>query len=96
MANPDAFECKKCRWGKHCDSKNPAASDIFEIRLPGYHIKQNTCFLPEYDSDSAHWLKLYSSYKDGHLLKSGGISDQPAPYIEAMRFIKWLQMQGSE
>lgn len=96
MANGDAFDCKTCRWGRHCDKNNPAPSDIFEIRLKGYNIRQNTCFLPEVDRDASFWLKLYSNYLDGHLINDGGISSQPATYMEAMRFIKWLTMQTSE
>lgn len=95
-SNKDAFDCANCKWGKHCDASNPASSEIFEIRLPGYNIKQKTCFLPEYDVDSSLWLRLYGNYKDGHLLNAGGISNQPAPYLEAMRLITWLVMQESE
>ena len=95
-SNRDAFDCKNWKWGKHCDASNPASSEIFEIRLPGYDVKQSTCFLPETDKEPLFWLKLYGNYKDGHLLNSGGISNQPAPYMEAMRFIKWLVTQESE
>lgn len=32
-------------------------------------------------------LSLYSHYKCGHLLRSGGIAEQPALYVDAMQFI---------
>lgn len=96
MSNPDSFDCSTCKWGKFCDSSNPAPSEIFEIKVRGYDVKQKTCFLPEVDRDAVHWLKLYGNYKDGYLLNSGGISSQPAPYLEAMRFIKWLTTQESQ
>lgn len=31
--------------------------------------------------------KLYGHYKAGHLLRSGGIEDQPFVYVEAMRIM---------
>ena len=91
--NRDSFDCNTCRWGRHCDKSNPAGSDIFEIKLDGENIKQNTCFLPEVDKESLFYIRLHSSYSDGHLFKSGGIADQPAHYMQAMRLINWLKMQ---
>jgi len=38
-------------------------------------------------SDHYLYLQLYALYKDGFLLHEGGISDQPARYIQAMRII---------
>jgi len=92
-SNPDDFDCNKCRWGRHCDKDNPAPNDIFEIKVPGYEIRQNTCFLTEYDRDSDFWLRQFSAYNSGFLLKKGGAGDQPAPYMQAMRLIKWLGTQ---
>ena len=37
--------------------------------------------------DSSHLLSLFGHYKAGHLMNAGGISDQPALYMDAMRVI---------
>lgn len=33
------------------------------------------------------WLSLYSHYAAGHLYQAGGIADQPALFMAAMRLI---------
>ena len=37
--------------------------------------------------ESQAWLDLYSHYVKGHLYRAGGVEDQPALYLEAMRII---------
>ena len=91
--NLDSFNCAKCRWGRHCNKSNPAPYEIFEIKLDGLNIKQNTCFLPEVDNDSLFLLKMHSHYIDGHLMNQGGVANQGAYYLQAMRFIGWLKTQ---
>jgi hypothetical protein len=39
--------------------------------------------------DSRGWIALYAHYKDGHLLRSGGLFSQPAIYLEAMRIVQF-------
>jgi hypothetical protein len=34
------------------------------------------------------WLDLYSHYAAGHLYEAGGVSDQPAIYMQVMRLIQ--------
>lgn len=93
--NPDQFDCARCKWGKHCNKDNPAPTDIFRLKHGDYEVKQNTCFLPEFDQAASMMLKLHAHYRDGHLLCAGGIADQPAPYIASMRWITWLLAQGT-
>lgn len=33
------------------------------------------------------WVDLYRHYRDGHLLRAGGIEEQPALYLTVMRLI---------
>lgn len=37
--------------------------------------------------ESREWLALYAHYAKGHLLRAGGVEDQPAIYLQAMRVI---------
>lgn len=46
-----------------------------------------TCPRKMVTEDSCYLLSLYSHYKAGHLLKAGGVSEQPYLYMEAMRVI---------
>jgi hypothetical protein len=36
-----------------------------------------------------NWVELYGHYKAGHLLRAGGIEDQPAIYLEAMQTVAY-------
>jgi alkaline phosphatase len=37
---------------------------------------------------------LYPAYREGHLLVSGGIADQPNHYVEMMRVIRDMEALG--
>ncbi len=39
-------------------------------------------------AETRDWLQLFSTYRAGHLLVSGGIYDQPALYVHAMTLIE--------
>ena len=54
--------------------------------IPGV-IESDVCLLPMVSSDSVDFINLYSHYKNRILFQAGGISDQPAPYMEAMQLI---------
>lgn len=45
-------------------------------------------------TESSDWLRLFSLYKAGHLLVSGGVLDQPAIYLHAMTLIDVLISQA--
>ena len=49
----------------------------------------NRCPRRETSEDSRGWIALYAHYKDGHLLQSGGLFNQPAIYLEAMRTVQF-------
>lgn len=44
--------------------------------------------------ESRRWLELFQHYQAGFLADSGGILDQPAKYMEAMRFISGVVASG--
>lgn len=50
-------------------------------------IESNVCFLPMITERSRFFLRLYSHYKNKHLVNAGGILDQPNIYLEAMELI---------
>ncbi len=50
-------------------------------------IKTNKCPRRMISDDSSAWIALYGHYKAGHLAYSGGVLEQPAIYLEAMRLI---------
>jgi hypothetical protein len=54
-------------------------------------LTTRTCPRRLTDAESYEWLPLFSHYRAGHLLTSGGIMDQPAAYFEAMNLIQhWI------
>jgi len=61
---------------------------VFRISLLGENIELNTCPANIVNfSEVSTWLSLYAMYKSGFLWGEGGIKDQPAAYIHAMRLI---------
>jgi hypothetical protein len=50
---------------------------------------QDSKVCPRYatPADAWPWMDLYRHYQDGHLLRSGGIEEQPALYLSVMRLI---------
>ncbi len=46
-----------------------------------------TCPWLEVSPFARAFMEMYVDYKNGFLLKAGGIADQPAWYLEAIRFI---------
>lgn len=51
-------------------------------------IESDICLKPMVTERSANLLRLHGHYKAGHLFQSGGISDQPNLYLEAMAEIE--------
>jgi len=84
-AESSQFNCKTCKWGRHCDESNPAKlPDWFSI--PGV-IDSRTCFLPMISAETHRYMRLYTHYKNHFLPHAGGIADQPHHYIEAMELL---------
>ena len=44
--------------------------------------------------ESRHWLILFTHYQAGFLAEMGGILDQSARYVEAMRYINQVVGNG--
>jgi len=85
-----SFDCSTCQH-KNCDSdgsrpgsKGPGFAGQWEINGV---IKSNTCLLPMISGFSRECLKLYSFYKQGILISTGGFYDQPNLYTQAMGLI---------
>lgn len=55
--------------------------------LEGHFKDSRTCPRTLVTSDSAAWLRLHNHYVAGHLLERGGLLDQPAVFLDAMRAI---------
>ena len=49
--------------------------------------KSSRCPRRAVSPESRFWLDLYSHYAKGHLYASGGVSDQPAVYLDVMALI---------
>ncbi len=82
------FDCDKCKWGRHCDSSNPAP--VSQWVIPGV-IESNTCLKPMVTESTNYLLRLYMHYKNGLLPLSGGLLDQPAGFLRAMEIIEGAQ-----
>lgn len=85
-AERSKFNCKTCRWGRHCDDSNPAKLQGW-FSIPGV-LESRTCFLPMITADSNRMLRLHWHYRKGFLPYRGGIADQPNLYIEAMEILE--------
>lgn len=87
---PRQFDCKTCA-ARHCDEHGELPGSIGPAPMPRYEIdgviQSNTCFLPMVSQFSRECLRLYGHYKNGLLIESGGLYDQPNVYIEAMGLI---------
>lgn len=84
------YNCENCHH-RHCDEKGelpgsngPAPFLMFE--LEGV-IESRVCLLPMVTPWARQMLALYDHYKNNHLAIAGGVLDQPAGYLEAMRVI---------
>lgn len=57
-------------------------------------FKSRTCPRRLVTAESEMWLSLYPHYRAGHLYRDGGVSQQPALYLEAMRHIDYEVNRG--
>lgn len=88
--NPEASPCETCncvdgdagfyRW-------QFLGEPVFRDESGELTCVSRICPRTMVTEDSCHLLSLYGHYKAGHLLRAGGISDQPHLYIESMRII---------
>lgn len=88
--NPQQFDCATCA-ARHCDDAGEMPGSIGPAPLARYEIpgviSSRTCLLPMVTPKSRECLRLYDHYKNGLLIESGGLYDQPNAYIEAMGLI---------
>jgi len=84
-AQRDKFDCRNCRFHRHCDESNPAPFPMFAIAEIG--LESRTCLLPMITAASHEFMRLYGHYKNRLLPFAGGLYDQPALYREAMEVI---------
>ena len=88
--NHKQFDCATCTH-HHCDldgsrpgSRGPSSYEQWEVKGV---IKSKTCLLPLITAFTHECLRLYRHYKNGVLLQSGGLYNQPNKYIKAMGVI---------
>lgn len=84
-AQRDKFNCRQCRFNKHCDDSNPAPFPMFAV--PEIGLESRTCLLPMITPMSNELMSWYGHYKNRLLPFAGGLYDQPALYTEAMQLI---------
>jgi len=88
--NRENFDCNTCKR-KHCDETGGTPGSIGPAGFPLYSIhnviESRVCLLPMITPWSRQMLQLYEHYKAGHLVVSGGVLEQPAVYLAAMRTI---------
>ncbi len=88
--NAKDYQCQHC-YAKHCDSEQLIKGSIGAANFKRYEIPNvmasNTCFLPMISALSYELLNLYRHYKNGVLIRAGGLFDQPNKYIKAMGII---------
>lgn len=85
LQNRKDFDCKKCKWGRHCDSSNPAPIEQWSV--PGV-IESKVCLLPMITERSLFLIRLHKHYKQHLLFEGGGLMTQPNLYLEAMELLE--------
>lgn len=70
-------------------------ADIERWEIAG-QWKSRVCPRRFVTDDSVAWFQLWNHYRDGHLAFAGGVLDQPALFMDAMRFISATWKQANE
>lgn len=83
---PSEFDCDRCRE-RHCTPATAAPFPLWEIDGVG---PMTVCPKPQITPQSDRYLSLYRHYRNGILAVSGGLLDQPNPYLESMEQIDAL------
>lgn len=83
-AQAQRFQCATCRWGRHCDERNPAPTRLWLIEGV---IESDTCLLPMITPASRLLLSLHEHYRHGRLPLGGGVLEQPNAFLEAMELL---------
>lgn len=89
-SNKKEFNCSTCNH-RHCDKNNPAPYEKWAVEgvldEPAGVFRSNTCLLPMISDRTHQLIKLHKHYKNGFLINKGGISEQPALYLDAMELL---------
>jgi len=88
--HPEAFPCESC----NCENGDAGfyrwqiiGEPVFTDETGRPSNATRTCPRRLVTDYSTYLIGFYSHYKAGHLLVAGGISDQPALYLDAMQLI---------
>ena len=92
LNNGSDFNCKACKWGKHCDADGLIEGSVGKAPFPKWEIagviNSDICLLPMINECSALMIRLYSHYKNGLLPYGGGIFEQPNKFMRSMEIIE--------
>ena len=86
----DSFNCEICAHhncdsdGSRLGSRGPGLPGQWEVKGV---IRTSTCLLPMITAFSYECLRLYRHYKNGVMMRSGGLYEQPRAYTQAMGVI---------
>lgn len=87
-------ECYNKGWCSHPCDPTPCGSELSIAQIFSYGPKWNqrkielkTCPANIVQQEHFQYLQLYAMYKDGFLPIGGGIAEQSAKYVQAMRVI---------
>lgn len=85
--NPQKFNCPQCSSPQKKDKGCIEDAPIPRRWQIGGNVYRR-CPVKLITDFTWHCIELYSHYKSGFLLQSGGIIDQPAKYLQLMCFIQ--------
>jgi len=84
------WPCGRCR----CDADGENG-DSWHIE--GVVEKTRTCARKLVTPQSDYFITLYHHYRRGHFALAGGVTDQPAPYLEAMQELdQWIKAANND
>lgn len=84
LQNRKDFDCSTCKWGRHCDSSNPAPFNKWVI--PDV-IESDICLLPMITERSLFLIRLHKHYRNRLLFDGQGLMRQPNAYLQAMEIL---------
>ena len=58
-------------------------------------VSSKTCLLPMITDATQSYFKLYHHYKNGVLVESGGLYDQPSKYLEIVEALDGRLVEAS-
>lgn len=91
------FNCNDCANDYHCTEtagdelwpQSRGAAPFTIIEIPNV-IESKVCLKPMVTQESMFYFKLHKHYLKGNLWAAGGVSDQPAVYLQIMELFDSL------